>query len=460
VLPEGRGTGACADIHFGMRQFYAVGLALLALFELANVYFIMPLPGSQRMRSLDLAYTLWSARWVVRGIAGTLLALGALALLRDRSVRRWWVLAPLTGLVAALAWYVNFRMAADQMFRPPTVLRMASAADNGVALDRLVVGVVVNGEARAYPLQYIGYHHHLRDRVGGQDVLVTYCTVCRTGRVFSPFVGAEEQTFRLVGMDNFNAMLEDERTGSWWRQANGEAVVGPRQGTVLPEIPSRQMTLARWLSLYPASRIMQADNAFLTEYAKDYAYERGTSRKKLTGTDTSSWGEKSWVVGITIGAQSRAYDWNHLERTKAINDVLDGTPLVIALASDSLSFFAFERPSATALFRVEDDSLVTGEGGTRRAYAFNGQGASDTLTALVASQEFWHSWRTFQPTTSRYPAESGTITVRTGARCCSSASSTALMASASSATRLVTTSSSTSAPRAAISVSSSSSPNR
>ncbi len=443
-----------------MRRFYALGLALLALFELANVYFIMPLPGSQRMRSLDVAYLLWSARWVVRGIAGTLLALGALALLRERAARRWWGLAPLTLLVGTLAWYVNFRMAADQIFRQPTAVRMARAAANEVARDRLVVGVVVNGEARAYPLQFIGYHHHLRDRVGGQDVLVTYCTVCRTGRVFSPFVGTEEQTFRLVGMDHFNAMLEDARTGSWWRQANGEAVVGPRKGTVLPEIPSRQVTLARWLSLYPASLIMQADSTFLSEYAKDYAYERGTSRKKLTGTDTSSWGEKSWVVGITIGTQSRAYDWNHLERTKAINDVLNGTPLVIALASDSLSFFAFERPSAAIPFRVEHDSLVTGEGGARRAYAFNGQGTSDTLTALVASQEFWHSWRTFQPATSRYPAESGTITVRTGARCCSRASSTALMASASSATRLVTTSSNTSAPRAAIAVSSSSSPSR
>ena len=43
--------------------------------------------------------------------------------------------------------------------------------------------------------------------------MVTYCTVCRTGRVFSPIVEGQPETFRLVGMDHFNAMFEDEGTG-------------------------------------------------------------------------------------------------------------------------------------------------------------------------------------------------------------------------------------------------------
>jgi hypothetical protein len=36
------------------------------------------------------------------------------------------------------------------------------------------------------------------------------------------------------------------------------------------------------------------------------------------------------------------------------------------------------------------------------AYAFNGKGPAGTLPPVNASQEFWHSWRTFQPQTSRY----------------------------------------------------------
>ena len=73
--------------------------------------------------------------------------------------------------------------------------------------------------------------------------MVSYCTVCRTGRVFAPVIAGRPATFRLVGMDHFNAMLEDQATGSWWRQANGEAITGQLKGTRLPELPSVQLTL-------------------------------------------------------------------------------------------------------------------------------------------------------------------------------------------------------------------------
>jgi hypothetical protein len=265
-------------------------------------------------------------------------------------------------------------------------------------LNRLVVGLALNGDARAYPLQFIGYHHQVIDSVSGRRVLVSYCTVCRTGRVFMPIVAGQTETFRLVGMDHFNAMLEDRTTGSWWRQANGEAITGPRKGTKLPELPMVQVTLKQWLSMYPNSLVMQGDPAFTDAYARDYAYERGYSRKKLTGTDTASWKDKSWVVGLSVNGASKAYDWNRLLRERVVNDVVGGTPVVVLLGPDSLSYFAFRRPSDATQFAVRGDSLVS----DGRAYALSGQGASGSLQPLNASQEFWHSWRTFQPTTARY----------------------------------------------------------
>jgi hypothetical protein len=99
-----------------------------------------------------------------------------------------------------------------------------------------------------------------------------------------------------------------------------------------------------------------------------------------------------------VNGQSKAYDWNRLRREGCVNDVLGGKPIVLALASDKSSFFAFVRPNAVMRFSVRNDSLVTG--GT--AYAFSGQGPTGALQAVNASQEFWHSWRTFQPATMRY----------------------------------------------------------
>ena len=54
----------------------------------------------------------------------------------------------------------------------PTIV----AADQATFLqpDDEVIGVVVRGEARAYPLPVIGWHHVENDHVGGVPIAVTY----------------------------------------------------------------------------------------------------------------------------------------------------------------------------------------------------------------------------------------------------------------------------------------------
>ncbi len=380
-----------------MKKLFYCGVGLLVLFEVANVYFIMPMPGSQRMASIDFAYLLYTWRWLFRAIFAAMIIAGAPSAWRVPGRTRFAVPALLV-VAAAIVYVFNFQMAADRMFIAPKSVVMAPADRNKVEMNRLVVGIDINGEARAFPVRFIGYHHQVRDTVAGQPVMVSYCTVCRTGRVFSPVVDGRTETFRLVGMDHFNAMFEDKATGSWWRQANGEAIAGPAKGKFLTEIPSRQVTLAEWLALHPKSLIMQEDSALATEYSKDFDYETGASRKSLTGTDTVSWHDKAWVVGITVNGESKAYDWNRLRRERVVNDVLGGKPIVLALASDTTSFFAFVRPNSSTTFAVRHDSLVAGSA----AYAFSGQSATTRLEPLYASQEFWHSWRTFQPATKRY----------------------------------------------------------
>jgi hypothetical protein len=380
-----------------MKKLFYFGILALICFEIASVWLIMPMPYSQRIDSIDVAYALYRWRWVVRAAIAAMIAVALIPVWR--AGRRHRVAAPLLLVAAGLVAYAtNFVMTADRIFLAPVALNMQPAESSAVDRTRLVVGVEVNGEARAYPIQFLGYHHQVRDVVGGAPVLVTYCTVCRTGRVFDPTVDGRVESFRLVGMDHYNAMFEDRTTRTWWRQANGEAIVGPRTGMALGDIPSRQVTLAVWLAMHPHSLIMQADSALGHRYPKTADFETGLSRSALTGTDTLSWSEKAWVVGVTIGTDSKAYDWNRLRRERVINDEVGSTPIVLALAADDASFFAFQRPAATMRFELRADSLVTADA----AYDRTGRGAQGTLVPLPASQEFWHSWRTFQPATKTY----------------------------------------------------------
>lgn len=378
-----------------MKKLFYIGVIGLILFEIANVYFIMPMPGSQQMRSIDVAYFLYSYRWVFRVIFGLLLLLG---LLKAFEAKRWLAVIALVA-VGGVAYMFNFRMAADHMFYQPTKVLMQDAKNNKIKAEKLVVGVVEGGEARAYPIQLIGYHHQVLDTIAGKPIMVTYCTVCRTGRIFEPKVNGKYETFRLVGMDHFNAMFEDKTTKSWWRQANGEALTGQLKGTTLPELNTQQMSLKQWLALYPNSKIMQPDAEFKEKYEKMDKYDAGKGSSELTKMDSLSWKEKSWVVGIEINKQSKAFDWNRLKRERVINETVGNQPVVLVLASDNKSFVAFERPAGQK-FTFKNDSLYANS--TR--YDLKGispQGANP-LKKLNAYQEFWHSWQTFHPETKKY----------------------------------------------------------
>jgi len=76
----------------------------------------------------------------------------------------------------------DFAYKAETMFEEPHTIKFANAINNKVPERFVIIGVVNNGVAKAYPLVYLGYHHKVQDNVGNEAVLVTYCTMCRTGR--------------------------------------------------------------------------------------------------------------------------------------------------------------------------------------------------------------------------------------------------------------------------------------
>lgn len=380
-----------------MKKLFYVGVIGLALFEVANVYFIMPMPGSQRMNSLDLAYFLYSYRWVFRIVLGLMTLIGVIPVFQ---IKHKWLPALLLLIAAGVSYMFNFRMTADQMFLQPEHLTFKSKDGNLLNDSSIVVSVENNGQVKAYPMRFIVYHHQVQDTVGGKPIIATYCSVCRTGRVYEPTVKGKHEKFRLVGMDHFNAMFEDETTKSWWRQATGEAVTGALKGEALPEIESTQMTIRKLFELYPSALVMQLDKTWKEKYDTLGRFEKGKSKGKLTRTDSLSWKDKSWVVGIQIGNQAKAYDWLDLKKLKVINDEIGSQPIAIVLASDEQSFAAFERP-ASEKFSARNDSIFVADKG----FAFSGKGLTDlslNLKHVRAYQEFWHSWKTFHPNTKQY----------------------------------------------------------
>ena len=396
------------------RYWFLLGVLLMVLLEAARVYFIMPFPGSQlddstNLSRVEMAYWLHQYGPWLRAAGGLVLLVLAYRLL-TKPARSWdrWIVAGGVVLYGAVLYMVNWEMMADRMFLQPIHKRVVPMSQNKIPLHKLVLGVESVGQATAYPLQLIGYHHQVRDTVGGMPVMVTYCTVCRTGRVFSPLVRGQADEFRLVGMDHFNAMFEDKSTGSWWRQATGEAVVGPRRGQVLLDLPARHMTLGEWAAEHPNTRVLQADSTFADEFKGMQTYDRGLSKGKLTRRDSASWQPKSWIIGVERAGFAKAYDWNEVQTGRVLNDVVGGEPLMLAMAPDSVSFGVWSRRVGvqTLDFRYTNRQLTdlqTHSVWTWRGHCVAGPLAGRRLAVIPkASQEFWHSWQSFHPESERF----------------------------------------------------------
>lgn len=388
------------------KSFFTIGIIYLILFEVARVYLIMPMPGSQQFNSIEVAYFLGRYQWIFRIIGFLLIAFGGYKMWFEGRKGSKWLAGIGLVLYAAVAYIFNLKMEADKMFLQPTYTVFAGSNDNAVKPEKLVIGTMVNQEAKAYPIQLIGYHHQVVDSIGGQPAMITYCTVCRTGRIFSPIVEGKVEQFRLVGMDHFNAMFEDQTTKSWWAQATGLCIAGPRKGMQLTEIPSEQLTIASWLRQYPDGKILQPDSTFKEIFEKMDPYDKGISKSGLTKRDSSSWNKKSWVVGISEQGKEKTYDWNIVVKERLIQDSLPGLPLLVALESDSSSFHVLSRmvEQQALQFRISADSLIdvqTGSGWNMYGTATSGPLKGKQLRKIKAYQEFLHSWEQFHPQSSR-----------------------------------------------------------
>src|ERR1700712_2990425 len=167
------------------RLLFSLGALLLVGIEILRIYFIMPFPGSQQHESLPFAYFIGRNIWLLRFIGLALLLWPVLSAIRAKK-KRTLLLLSLYGLIYLTIFFLfTFRFEADKMFRQTHALRFAGAEKNQVPSEDLVIGIDSNGIAKAYPIRLIGYHHQVRDIVGTTPLMVTYCTVCRTGRVYS-----------------------------------------------------------------------------------------------------------------------------------------------------------------------------------------------------------------------------------------------------------------------------------
>lgn len=151
-------------------------LVVLAVAAVAVPFWVIRPFAPQTPEGLAVAYML--RRWAS---VGTVLALAAGVVLAAWLWRRarWWsrtALALALAVLAGAVWRARENpVMFEQMFVPLEAARFAPAAEAGwVAENDPVLAVTVGGDAAAYPVRQVAYHHIVHDEVGGVSVAVTY----------------------------------------------------------------------------------------------------------------------------------------------------------------------------------------------------------------------------------------------------------------------------------------------
>lgn len=140
-----------------------------------------------------------------------------------------------------------------------------------VSADR-IVGVVVNGEARAYPISVLNVHEVIHDTLGGIPIAVTYSWLGDCVRVFDRRL-PDGRVLRL-GISglvyNANTLFydRDQPEGGLWLQFTGRAVSGSDIGKELSIIPAQLASWAQWREMHEETTVITRDAAFGKRYRK------------------------------------------------------------------------------------------------------------------------------------------------------------------------------------------------
>ena len=155
-----------------------VGLALAALVALGVVavpiLLIRPF-SPQTATTVAVAYRLRSVSPWLAPAAATVAALFALLLLWRRPRGPVATLVALATLLSGGAAWLSHQNHFEWMFAPLKTAEYAKVSEATFVDDAdMVIAVELNGDAVAYPIRQMGYHHVVNDEVGGIPVVSTY----------------------------------------------------------------------------------------------------------------------------------------------------------------------------------------------------------------------------------------------------------------------------------------------
>jgi len=228
--------------------------------------------------------------------------------------------------------------------------------------DADVFVIEINGEARAYPRDWMMIPHIAGDTVGGEEVVMTYCALSNLPLPFSSQIQGEELHLKVVSQVHNNLVMVDENSGELYQQITSSTPSGNSQ---LDPRAAQRMPWRSFKEIYPDGRVFHVVESGLLGLLDKITYALFVStleghyegEKPLFPTlnmDDNRLPAKEKIWGVSINGEQVAYTRTFLAQHQLLNTVVGGEPVLVAWFPEYETLGVFSRKISDDVIEVSN----------------------------------------------------------------------------------------------------------
>jgi hypothetical protein len=280
--------------------------------------------------------------------------------------------------------------------------------------ERLVMGVRIGDEIKAYPHQVLDWHEVVNDQLSGESIAVTLSPLTGTGIVWNRIIQGEPVNFLSAGfIFRNNSIFTEARTESNWLQMQMRSVNGELSGVNANTYQVVETTWETWKSMYPDSRVLTSQTGVEIDYGgylfgADYLQPDNSETFTAVKNSDNRLQPKQRLHGIIASETAeesspvRVYVIDEFEPgVEVITDTFSGRDYIIAGSSGynfATAFRLLAGESETLQFSAVQDMLPVimqdNEGNLWDifGYATEGPRAGERLETANSYTGYWFAW--------------------------------------------------------------------
>lgn len=272
--------------------------------------------------------------------------------------------------------------------------------------DELVIGIVKNGQAYAYPHFILDWHEIVNDVLIDDPVTVSYCPLTGTAFGWESAVNGERTSFGVSGLlYNANLILYDRKTDSNWSQLRLECI----NGDLITETPTLvnvvETNWSTWRIMYPNTKVLSLETGFVRDYG---TYPYGAYKTDHSyfifpvSPQNNALPSKQRVFAIMDDTKAKVYKFEDFTDGKAIVDTFKGKQYLVVGNENIINAFELTSGQLQNTFQYDfhgnepffnDDS-----GNTYSIFGTNTEGSQNlNLKAATSVTSYWFAIAAFYP---------------------------------------------------------------